>query len=102
MLPTKPCCLGDHRFDHAVGIRLPQHLNRRARVHGRLAHGEQKAQNAQIGVEKLLENVRALLEVIIRAKPPTSKGVYLKSIALSTTMGPGVKIDPLSVRTVMK
>ena len=54
------------------------------------------------GVEKLLENIKALLEVIIRAKPPTSKGVYLKGIALSTTMGPGVKIDPMSVRTVMK
>jgi large subunit ribosomal protein L1 len=54
------------------------------------------------GVEKLLENIKALLEVIIRAKPPTSKGVYLKSIALSTTMGPGVKIDPMSVRNVMK
>jgi large subunit ribosomal protein L1 len=54
------------------------------------------------GVERLLENIKALLEVIIRAKPPTSKGVYLKSIALSTTMGPGVKIDPLSIRTVMK
>jgi large subunit ribosomal protein L1 len=54
------------------------------------------------GVEKLLENIKTLLDVIIRAKPPTSKGIYLKSIALSTTMGPGVKIDPMSVRTVMK
>jgi large subunit ribosomal protein L1 len=54
------------------------------------------------GVEKLLENIKTLLEVITKAKPPTSKGVYLKSIAVSTTMGPGVKIDPLSVRTVMK
>ena len=54
------------------------------------------------GGEKLLENIKALLEVIIRAKPSTSKGVYLKSIALSTTMGPGVKIDPMSLRSVMK
>ena len=54
------------------------------------------------GVENLLENVKALLDAIIKAKPPTSKGVYLKSIALSTTMGPGVKIDPLSVRTMMR
>ena len=54
------------------------------------------------GVEKLMENIRALLEVIIRAKPPTSKGIYLKSIALSTTMGLGIKIDPLSVRTMVK
>jgi large subunit ribosomal protein L1 len=54
------------------------------------------------GVEKLLENIRALLDVIIKGKPPTSKGVYLKSIALSTTMGPGVKIDPVSVRNMMR
>jgi large subunit ribosomal protein L1 len=57
---------------------------------------------ASFGVEKLLENIKALLEVVIRAKPPTSKGVYLKSIAISTTMGPGVKIDPVSVRNMMK
>jgi large subunit ribosomal protein L1 len=54
------------------------------------------------GGEKLMENIRALLEVIIRVKPPTSKGIYLKSIALSTTMGLGIKIDPLSVRTMVK
>jgi len=55
-----------------------------------------------LGIEKLQENIKVLLEVIIRAKPPTSKGVYMKSIALSTTMGPGVKIEPSSVRTAMK
>jgi len=54
------------------------------------------------GSERLLENVKALLEVILRAKPPTSKGIYLRSIALSTTMGPGIKIDPLDVRNIMK
>jgi large subunit ribosomal protein L1 len=54
------------------------------------------------GFDRLLENIRTLLEVIHRAKPPTSKGVYLRSIALSTTMGPGIKIDPLDVRNVVK
>jgi large subunit ribosomal protein L1 len=54
------------------------------------------------GFDRLLENVKTLLEVILRAKPPTSKGVYLRSIALSTTMGPGIKIDPLNVRNVLK
>ncbi len=57
---------------------------------------------ASFGFDRLLENIKALLEVIIRAKPPTSKGIYLKSIALSTTMGPGIKIDPLDVRNVVK
>ena len=55
-----------------------------------------------LGIEKLQENIKVLLDVIIRVKPPTSKGVYMKSIALSTTMGPGVKIEPSSVRTAMK
>lgn len=57
---------------------------------------------ASFGFERLMENVRTVLDVIIRAKPPTSKGIYLKSIALSTTMGPGIKIDPLDVRNVLK
>jgi len=54
------------------------------------------------GFDKLLENVKVLLEVILRAKPPTSKGVYFRSIALSTTMGPGIKIDPLYIRNILK
>jgi large subunit ribosomal protein L1 len=54
------------------------------------------------GFDRLLENAKALLEVILRAKPPTSKGIYFRSIALSTTMGPGIKIDPLDVRNTLK
>jgi len=54
------------------------------------------------GFDRLLENIKVLLEVILRVKPPTSKGVYFRSIALSTTMGPGVKIDPLTVRNIVK
>jgi len=38
-----------------------------------------------------------LLEAILRAKPSASKGAYLKKIAVSTTMGPGIRIDPSSV-----
>jgi len=54
------------------------------------------------GFGQLLENVKTLLEVILRAKPPTSKGIYLRTVALSTTMGPGIKVDPLDIRTVLK
>jgi large subunit ribosomal protein L1 len=54
------------------------------------------------GLNQLLGNIKTLLEVILRTKPPTSKGIYLRSIALSTTMGPGIKIDPLDVRGVLK
>ncbi len=50
------------------------------------------------GAEKLTENARALLNSLLRAKPAAAKGNYLKSISVSATMGPGVKIDPLAVR----
>jgi len=54
------------------------------------------------GFDRLLENVKTILDVILRAKPPTSKGVYFRSIALSTTMGPGIKVDPADVRNILK
>jgi len=54
------------------------------------------------GLQKLLDNIKSVLEVILRLKPPTSKGIYLKSIALTTTMGPGIKIDPLQIRNILK
>jgi len=57
---------------------------------------------ASFGAEKLLDNVTALLETIIKLKPASSKGTYLKSISLSTTMGPGVRVDPLDIRNMMK
>ena len=46
------------------------------------------------GVDKLKENYDALLDTIIKAKPAAAKGTYLKSIAVSTTMGAGIKINP--------
>jgi len=57
---------------------------------------------ASFGPEQLKENVLALMEVIVRAKPASSKGTYLKSVAISTTMGPGIKLDPNDLRTVAK
>jgi large subunit ribosomal protein L1 len=50
------------------------------------------------GAEKLRENVSALLETIIKLKPASSKGIYIKSISLSSTMGAGVRIDPLDIK----
>lgn len=55
---------------------------------------------ASFGAEKLTDNLLAVLETIIKLKPASSKGTYVRSISLSTTMGPGVKIDPLDVRSV--
>ncbi|NSW91640.1 MAG: 50S ribosomal protein L1 [Firmicutes bacterium] len=47
------------------------------------------------GTEKLMDNYRTLVEAVIRAKPAAAKGQYLKSVVLSSTMGPGIKINPL-------
>lgn len=54
------------------------------------------------GVEKLLENLASFFDTIIRLKPASSKGTYLKSISVSATMGPGIKIDPALVKTYLK
>ena len=53
-------------------------------------------------LERLVENITSLLEVIIKSKPPSSKGVYMRGIALASTMGPGIKIDPLYARGMLK
>ncbi len=50
------------------------------------------------GKEKLLENAKALMDALIKAKPEASKGTYLRGITLSTTMGPGIKVEPSSVK----
>jgi large subunit ribosomal protein L1 len=54
------------------------------------------------GVEKIVQNIAAFIETILRLKPASSKGTYLKGIALSTTMGPGVKIDTAQVKDLVK
>lgn len=53
------------------------------------------------GLEKLLENIAAFVDIVMRLKPPTSKGSYLKSIAIATSMGPGIKIDPTFVKDLL-
>jgi len=50
------------------------------------------------GKERLLENVRALMDALVKAKPEASKGAYLRGVTVSTTMGPGVKVDLSSVK----
>jgi large subunit ribosomal protein L1 len=54
------------------------------------------------GKEKLSENFIAFVQRLIQLKPSTSKGVYVRSVTISSTMGPAVKLDPLDVRAVAK
>ncbi|MGI6119387.1 MAG: 50S ribosomal protein L1 [Desulfosporosinus sp.] len=52
---------------------------------------------ASFSVEKLLENFRTLAETIIKAKPAAAKGQFIRSVTVTSTMGPGVRINPLKV-----
>jgi len=54
------------------------------------------------GSDKLAGNITAFIDKLIQLKPSSSKGVYLRSIVLSSTMGPGVKVDPQQVRALIK
>jgi len=54
------------------------------------------------GKEKIVENVKAVLEVIQKLKPAASKGTYLKGVAVSSTMGPGVRLDPAEALALSK
>jgi large subunit ribosomal protein L1 len=57
---------------------------------------------ASFPVDKLIGNYQALIEEIIRAKPAAAKGKYIKSISISTTMSPGVKVDTTKTRDLME
>ncbi|MBA4390504.1 MAG: 50S ribosomal protein L1 [Syntrophus sp. (in: bacteria)] len=76
---------------------------------GRVEFRVDKAGNLHIpvgkisfGKEKIIENINSLVEAIIRLKPASSKGTYVKGIAISTTMSPGIKVDPAYARSVTK
>ena len=49
------------------------------------------------GVEKLLDNFKTLMDALVKAKPAAAKGQYIKSVSVSSTMGPGAKINPTKV-----
>lgn len=49
------------------------------------------------GTEKLVENFKALMDALVKAKPAAAKGQYLKSVSVSATMGPGAKVNPVKV-----
>ncbi|MGD9887089.1 MAG: 50S ribosomal protein L1 [Bacilli bacterium] len=71
---------------------------------GKITYRVDKTGNVQVivgrasfDVEKLVDNIRVIYQTLIRLKPSTVKGIYVKNIAISTTMGPGIKILPDSI-----
>lgn len=54
------------------------------------------------GQKNLVENLITFVEKIIQLKPSTSKGVYLRSVTITSTMGPGLKLDPIALRAAVK
>jgi large subunit ribosomal protein L1 len=50
--------------------------------------------------KKLYENMAALMDAVKKARPPATKGTYIRRVTLTTTMGPGIKVDPLQAQTM--
>ena len=85
-----------------------------ARVVGELKAGKVEYRADKVGIahvgigkasfdaEKLVENYGVLLDEILRAKPSSAKGKYIKSITVATTMGPGIKVDPTKTRGLLE
>jgi large subunit ribosomal protein L1 len=76
---------------------------------GRVEYRTDKVGNIHIRVgkvsfsrEQLMANIHAVIEELFRAKPPSAKGRYLRAVTLSSTMGPGIKIDPARAREVVE
>ncbi len=57
---------------------------------------------ASFPTQNLLQNAHALVDAVVKAKPAAAKGKYLKSLVLSTTMGPAIKVDAATVDTARK
>ena len=92
---------GTVTFDVAKAVReakagkLEYRTDRGANVH--LSIGKKS-----FGEKQLLENYAAVVEEIVRAKPSAAKGRYIRSITLTTTMGPGVHVDPTRTRDIVE
>ncbi|MDP2689407.1 MAG: 50S ribosomal protein L1 [Deltaproteobacteria bacterium] len=57
---------------------------------------------ASFGSDKLKENFLSLMDALVKAKPASSKGVYIRSLFVTTTMGPGIRLDTIEVRNMFK
>jgi large subunit ribosomal protein L1 len=70
----------------AKGGKIEYRVEKAGIVHARIG-------KASFSEQALTDNAKALIDALVRAKPSTAKGTYMRSITLSTTMGPGIKID---------
>ncbi len=57
---------------------------------------------ASFGAAKLKDNFMALMDAVVKAKPASSKGTYVRSLFLCTTMGPSIRLDPVEIRNIFK
>ena len=76
---------------------------------GKLEYRTDRGANVHVSIGKksfderqLLENYAALIEEIVRAKPSAAKGRYIQQVTLTTTMGPGLRVDPARVRGIVE
>ena len=60
-------------------------------------HRARQRRQGLVRAEKLVENIRAFVDAVAKAKPAGAKGTYIQRVAISSTMGPGVKVDPSTV-----
>jgi large subunit ribosomal protein L1 len=81
--------------DEAKGGKLEYRTDRGANVH--VALGKKSFEE-----RRLLENYAAIVEEVVRAKPAAAKGRYIRQITLTTTMGPGIHIDPARTRGIVE
>lgn len=88
---------GTVTFDVANAVKeikagkIEYRLDRAGQIHAPIG-------KVSFGAEQLQENFRALVEALVRAKPAAAKGVYLRNIAISSTMGPSVRVNPQTFR----
>jgi large subunit ribosomal protein L1 len=76
---------------------------------GKLEYRTDRGANVHVAIgkksfdeQKLLENYAALLEEIMRVRPASAKGRYVRAITLTTTMGPGLRVDPTRTREIVE
>jgi large subunit ribosomal protein L1 len=55
---------------------------------------------SSFSVEKLLDNFTAVVDAIKKARPPAAKGVYMRKITVTSSMGPGIKVDPMQAQAL--